>query len=59
MNERNIRLAKLCSFCAVVGAIIGYLRDASFSGMLAGAILFLVVWGIVGILITTPNSPAN
>lgn len=59
MNARNIRLAKLCAFCAVLGAIVGYLRDASIPGAIAGAILFLVVWGIVGILITTPNSPAN
>jgi uncharacterized membrane protein (UPF0136 family) len=59
MNVRNARLAKLCGFCAVVGAIIGYLRNASFSSTIAGAIFFLVVWGIVGILITTPNSRAN
>jgi uncharacterized membrane protein (UPF0136 family) len=59
MNERNIRLAKLCGFFAAVGAIIGYLRDATFSGTIGGAILFLIVWGIVGILITAPNSPAS
>ena len=59
MSERNIQLAKLCGVFAVVGAIVGYLREASLSGVVGGAILFLIVWGIVGILITAPNSPAN
>jgi uncharacterized membrane protein (UPF0136 family) len=59
MNERNIRLAKLCGFVAIAGAIIGYLRDASVAGTIAGAVLFLVIWGTVGILMTSPNSPAN
>ena len=59
MNERNIHLAKLLGPLAVIGAIVGYLREASFSGMLAGAIFFLVLGGIVGLLITDSRSPAK
>jgi len=56
MNGRYIRLAEPCDFFAFVGAIIGYLRYTSFSGMIAGALFFLVVWGIVGLLITDSRS---
>jgi uncharacterized membrane protein (UPF0136 family) len=59
MNERNIHLAKLFGPLAVIGAIVGYLREASFSGMLAGAVFFLVLGGIVGLLITDSRSVAK
>src|ERR1700680_416599 len=51
MNERNIHLAELFGILAVIGAIVGYLREASFPGILAGAIFFLALGGIVGLLI--------
>lgn len=59
MKERNIQFAKLLGPLAVIGAIIGYLREVSFSGMLAGAIFFLVLGGIVGLLITDSRSAPN
>ena len=59
MSERHIHLATLFGSLAVIGAIIGYLREASFSGMLAGAIFLLVVGGIVGLLFTDSRSPVR
>jgi uncharacterized membrane protein (UPF0136 family) len=59
MNERIIRLATICGYLAVVGAIIGYLREASFSGTIAGAIFFVVVWGFVALLMTDRRSLAR
>ena len=59
MNERYIRLSKLFASFALVGAIVGYLREASFFGTLAGAIFFMVIWGIVGLLMTDSRSPAK
>ena len=59
MNERNIHLAKLLGPLAVIGAIVGYLREASFFGLFAGAIFFFVLGGIVGLLITDSRSAAK
>jgi uncharacterized membrane protein (UPF0136 family) len=59
MNERHLRLSKLWTFCAFVGAIIGYFREPSLSGAIAGGILFLVACGTVSVLMTTPNSSAS
>jgi len=59
MNGRHIQLSKLFASFALVGAIVGYLREASFSGVLAGAIFLLVWGGIVGLLMTDSRSPAK
>jgi uncharacterized membrane protein (UPF0136 family) len=59
MNERIIQLAKIFGPLAVIGAFVGYLREASFPGILAGAILFLVLGGIVALMITDSRSPAK
>jgi uncharacterized membrane protein (UPF0136 family) len=59
MYERSIRLAKLYGPLVVIGAVVGYLRETSFSGMLTGAIFFLVLGGTVGLLITDSRSVAK
>jgi uncharacterized membrane protein (UPF0136 family) len=59
MNERIIQLATICGYLAVVGAVIGYLREASFSGTIAGAIFYVVVWGFVALLMTDRKALAK
>jgi uncharacterized membrane protein (UPF0136 family) len=59
MNQGSIYLARLLGPLAVVGGTVGYLREASFPGVVAGAILFLVLGGIVALMITDSRSPAK
>lgn len=59
MNERHFRFFILLSSFALVGALLGYLRDGSLSGMLAGAFFLVVISGVVGLLMTDARSPAN
>jgi uncharacterized membrane protein (UPF0136 family) len=59
MKERIFRLAIVGGYFAAVGAIIGYLREASFSGTVAGAIFFVVALGIVTLLMTDSRSQTN
>jgi uncharacterized membrane protein (UPF0136 family) len=56
MTERHNKLFKLLASFALVGAIVGYLREASFFGTLAGAIFFIVICGVVGLLMTDSRS---